>query len=165
MARLSRADFFLKANKKKLFEYYSDFTTNFLVSPIGGELARVTEEKSIKQSLKNIILTGPGERPFQPAFGSKLANLLFELNSEPDLSAAEFFIQYAIELNEPRVVLEDIKVEMLPASSYVGLYSPTSSDGYSGNTVSDNEAKVTITFTTVNNPELLTFTYILKRVR
>lgn len=165
MARLSRADFFLKSNKKKLFEYYSDFTTNFLVSPIGGELARVTEEKSIKQSLKNIILTGPGERPFQPAFGSKLANLLFELNSEPDLSAAEFFIQSAIELNEPRVVLEDIKVEMLPASSYVGLYSPTSSDGYSGNTVSDNEAKVTITFTTVNNPELLTFTYILKRVR
>lgn len=165
MARLSRADFFLKNNKKKLFEYYSDFTTNFLVSPVGGELARVTEEKSIKQSLKNIILTGPGERPFQPAFGSKLANLLFELNSEPDLSAAEFFIQSAIELNEPRVVLEDIKVEMLPVSSYVGLYSPTSSDGYSGNTVSDNEAKVTITFTTVNSPELLTFTYILKRVR
>jgi len=165
MSRLSRADFFLKNNKKKLFEFYSDFTNNFLVSPAGRELARTTEEKSIKQSLKNIILTAPGERPFRPNFGSKLANLLFELNSEPDLSAAEFFVQSAIEMNEPRVVLEDVKIEMKPGSSYIGLYTPTSSDGYTGSTVSDNEVKVTITFTTVNSPDVITFTHILKRVR
>jgi hypothetical protein len=64
MSRLTRAQTLTGAGKKE--EYYSDFLNSFAKTPVGEQLARVLNERSINQALKNIILTNRGERLFQP---------------------------------------------------------------------------------------------------
>ena len=143
MARPTRAET-LTENKKRV-EYYSDFTRNFNKTPVGNQLARVTNDSSIQQSLKNLILTNLGERLFQPYIGSNVLATLFENNSIETLSELEFYIQNAIDNSEPRVNLLDVSVK--------------------NSSVTEQEIVINIVYNTINNPEPTTFTYILKRVR
>jgi phage baseplate assembly protein W len=142
MARLTRAQTLIGTNRKT--EYFSDFVTSFAKTPVGDQLSRVVNEKSIFQSLKNLILTNLGERPFQPFIGSDVYRMLFENKYPEDLSDIEFYIQNTIENNEKRVNLIGVEV--------------TSGEN-------EHEIKVLIVFNTINNPEETTFEYVLKRVR
>lgn len=143
MSRPTRAET-LTENKKRV-EYYSDFTRNFNKTPVGNQLARVTNDSSIQQSLKNLILTNLGERLFQPYIGSNVLATLFENNSIETLSELEFYIQNAIDNSEPRVNLLDVSVK--------------------NSSITEQEIVINIVYNTINNPEPTTFTYILKRVR
>ena len=142
MARLSRAQTLTGSNKR--VEYYSDFTRNFAKTPVGNELSRVINDNSIQQSLKNLILTNLGERLFQPYVGSNVLASLFENNNQENFSELEFYIQNTIDNNEPRVNLLAINI---------------------GEGQSEHELLVEIVYNTINNPEEVTFTFILKRVR
>ena len=51
---------------------------SILKNPFSKDIASVTNEESIKQSIKNIVLTAPGEKLFNPKFGSNVYNMLFE---------------------------------------------------------------------------------------
>ncbi|QMP83939.1 MAG: hypothetical protein [Caudoviricetes sp.] len=142
MARITRAQ--TLTGEKRKTEFYSDFLSSFAKTPIGNQLAKVTNERSINQSLKNIILTDLGERLFQPNFGSNVRSLLFDNNLESNLTAIEFYISNSINLSEPRVNLIEVNLQI-------------------GN--NDNEVVVNIVYNTINNPETIVFEYILKRVR
>jgi phage baseplate assembly protein W len=142
MARLSRAETLTGSNRK--IEYFSDFTTSFAKTPVGDQLARVINEKSINQSLKNLILTNLGERLFQPYIGSNILSSLFELNDAQDLNDLEFYIENTIKNNERRVNLLGVDVS-------VGS--------------NENEIRISIVYNTINSPEQITFEYILRRVR
>lgn len=142
MSRLTRSETLTGSNKKT--EYYSDFLNSFAKTPAGNQLARVTNERSINQSLKNLILTNLGERLFQPYIGSNVTASLFENNYEEDLNDIEFYIENTIKNNEKRVNLIGVDVS-------------------NGN--SEHELIVSIVYNTINNPEPVTFDYILKRVR
>jgi phage baseplate assembly protein W len=141
-SRLSRAQTLIENNKKT--EFYSDFMTSFAKSPVGDQLAKVVNDRSINQSLKNIILTDVGERLFQPTFGSNVRAMLFENNVKENLTTLEFYISNSISLNEPRVNLIDVKL----------------SEG-----VNQHELVINILYNTINNPEPILFTYIFRRVR
>ena len=140
--KLSRADVLINNNKRA--ELNSDFLTNFAVSPVGNQLGRVVNDKSIVQSLKNIISTDIGERLFQPSIGSDVRRMLFENMAEDNLSMVSSFIQTAILRNEPRVSLIKIDVSSYPE---------------------ENGLAITIYYSLINNPDPLSFTFILKRVR
>lgn len=142
MSRITRAQSLSQNKKRDVF--FSDFMTSFAKTPVGDQLARVTNERSINQSLKNIILTEIGERLFQPNIGSTITSLLFDNNHNENLSSAEFLLNKSIEANEPRIVLIDVSID-------------TSYD--------EQELIINIIYTTINNPEPITFNYILKRVR
>lgn len=142
MARLSRAETLTGSNRR--IEYYSDFSTSFTKTPVGDQLARVINEKSINQSLKNLILTNLGERLFQPYIGSNVLATLFELNTAEDLTDLEFYIENTIKNNERRVNLLGVDVS-------------TGSN--------ENEVKISIVYNTINSSDQVTFEYILKRVR
>lgn len=141
-SRPTRAQTLIEGNKKS--EFYSDFLTSFSKTPVGNQLAKVVNERSINQSLKNIILTDVGERLFQPNFGSNVRALLFENNVEENLSTLEYYISNSIALNEPRVNLIELNLS-------------------TGET--EHELVVNIIYNTINNPEPVLFTYIFKRVR
>lgn len=143
MVRLSRAETLIGGNNRKI-EYYSDFTTSFTKTPVGDQLARVINEKSINQSLKNLILTNLGERLFQPYIGSNVLATLFELNNGENLNDVEFYIENTIKNNERRVNLLGVDVSL-------------------GD--NENEVKISIVYNTINSPEQITFEYILRRVR
>jgi phage baseplate assembly protein W len=140
-SRLTRAQT-LTDNKKS--ELYSDFLTSFSKTPAGNQLAKVVNERSINQSLKNIILTDFGERLFQPGIGSNIRAMLFENNIASNLSTLEFYISQSISINEPRVNLLEINL----------------STG-----TSEHELVINIIYTTINSPEPITFNYIFRRVR
>jgi phage baseplate assembly protein W len=143
MARLTRAQSLPSVNKE--VEVFSDFTTNFLKLPVGDQLARVTNTNSIKQSLKNLILTNTGERFFRPNLGGNIRSLLFENNSIENLTTAELYISRVIEVYEPRVQLLQTKI------------TPSEQN--------ENAVLITLVFRTLNNPEAQTFNIVLKRVR
>lgn len=142
MSRATRAESLTGSTRK--IEYSSDFLTSFAKTPVGNQLAKVTNEKSINQSLKNLILTNLGERLYQPFIGSNVMKSLFENNTSENLDTLQFYIENVIDNNESRINL--LGVEVVSGSS-------------------ENEIKVTIVYNTINNPEPVTFEYILKRVR
>lgn len=143
MARLSRAQ--ILTGQKRETEIFSDFTNNFLRTPVGDQLARNVNNNSIKQSLRNLILTNTGERLFNYNLGGNLNAMLFEQNIEENLARAEFLIRNTIEQYEPRVKLLNLRV------------SPSETN--------ENEVIISIVFNTINNAEPVTLTLLFKRVR
>jgi hypothetical protein len=139
---ITRADTLTSTLKKQ--EYFSDFLTSFAYSPIGNNLGRVVNENSIKQSLKNLIMTNIGERLFQPTIGSNVMNALFDPNSIITLSNIEFYVKNTIKFNEPRVSLLNVIAK---------------------NTSDENQIQIDIIFSLINNPEPISLSLILKRVR
>ena len=139
---ITRADKLTVSKKQQ--EYFSDFLNSFAYSPVNNNLAKVSNEESVKQSLKNLILTSLGERIFQPNIGSGVNNLLFENSTRPTLNSIEFNIQNTIKYNEPRVNIIDVKAK---------------------ETTNPNAVQVDIVFSMINNPEPISINFILKRVR
>ena len=104
----SRADNITQITKTP--DIFSDFFTNFSKHPVTKELARLRNDQSIKQSVRNLILTNYGERLFQPGIGSNIYRSLFEPN---DVIAAEdikYHIETTVRQNEPRVNLLQVDV-------------------------------------------------------
>ena len=141
MATVTRADRNTSTAKKQ--EYFSDFLDSFAISPVGGELGKVVNERSVTQSIKNLIMTSLGERLFQPTVGSNIYNSLFEFNDNLTNASIEFNIANTLKYNEPRCNLISVNV--------------SSTDDYS--------LQVTITYALINNPEPITINFMLKRVR
>lgn len=57
---------------------FKDIPMNFFKNPFTKDIGSVSNEESIKQSIRNILLTAPGEKLFQPKFGSRIYQMLFE---------------------------------------------------------------------------------------
>ena len=53
-----------------------------MLDPSDGFRLTRTLKEVVSQNLKMLLLTSPGERIMEPAFGVGLYNLLFELNTE-----------------------------------------------------------------------------------
>ena len=144
--------------KEKQTEYFSDFLNSFAKTPVGNQLGRVTNEKSVNQSLRNLIKTNLGERFFQPIVGSDVNASLFENVNNILLNDIEENIKLTIQNNEPRINLLEVSVQ-----------SSEISDGeardFGGFLIQNNSISVTIVYNIINNPEEITLTTILTRVR
>ena len=57
---------------------YSDFFTNLDNNPVSEDVAVKTNENAIRQSIRNLLMTNRGERPFQPDLGGNITAMLFE---------------------------------------------------------------------------------------
>jgi phage baseplate assembly protein W len=161
---LTRADALGTATSKRT-EYFSDFLNSFAKTPFGNQLGRITNEQAVNQSLRNLILTNLGERPFQPYIGSNIRDMLFEMNDDTSLTKAEYYIQTVIENNEPRVNLQSVSVDsganFLSSAQVVGNEFATSKSFGS----EENSIRITIVYNLINNPAPITLTILLKRVR
>lgn len=140
---LTRAD--ALTGKKIQKEYYSDFLTSFAKTPFGNQLAKVTNEQSVNQSIRNLIRTNLGERLFQPLVGSDVMATLFENNTPESLTMLEMFIENTIRNNEPRVN---------SLQTFVNT-----------ETLDENSVEITLIYNLINNPEEITLNILLKRVR
>lgn len=90
---------------------YTDLDLTFTVHPIKKDLSINSDSESIRNSVKNLILTNHYERPFHPEIGSNITKLLFELNSPLLKNHIENEIFNTITNFEPRVRLINISVE------------------------------------------------------
>lgn len=123
---------------------YSDFDFGFEVHPVSKQLLKKYDDRAINQSLINLILTNPKERPFQPWIGSRVNSALFEPLSPIVEDMLEREIKTVIEEFEPRVLLTNVKV----IADYEW-----------------NSYNVTIEYRIINRPEPLVFEFVLKRNR
>jgi len=142
MATTSYADKFTTTSLRS--ERYSDFYNWFSKNFGTKDLARLTNENSVINSLKNIIQTRKGERPFQPEFGCNLAGLLFENFSKFTTDAIETEIRTAVENFEPRI--KTITVKAIE-------------------TQDNHSIELQLFFTTINNPDNISISFLLSRLR
>ena len=89
---------------------YSDLDLNFQIHPIRKDINRHIGDLAVINSVKNLILTGHYERPFQPDLGSNIRRLLFENMDTVTATAIEREITQTLENFEPRVTVSRAEV-------------------------------------------------------
>lgn len=77
---------------------------------MNDDLIALKNENAIARSIRNLILTTPGEKPFQPLVGSRVSALLFELMDQITATQIKSEIEYTINNFEPRVTLLSVVV-------------------------------------------------------
>ena len=114
---------------------YKDLNMFFTKHPTSKDVSKVTDIQAIKRAVRNLVLLNRGEKPFHPEIGGNVHGSLFE-NFTP---MAEIELQTAIEstlsIYEPRVVLEQVKVN--------------DDEGYS---LDQNKLGITVSFSIANVP-------------
>ena len=122
---------------------YSDIDLTF-AKRSSGDVYKKTDAAAVKQSIKNLLLTNLGEKPFNPYFGGGLSDLLFEL-ADNDLDILlEDQITAAIENWEPRAKLISIVPNIQP---------------------DNNTARVKIVFQIISTSEEVVFETTVARLR
>jgi phage baseplate assembly protein W len=90
---------------------FKDLSMSFKFNPLSGDLIALKNENAIARSVRNIVLTTPGEKIHDPYFGSNVNALLFENVDEISAVAIRDEIENSLKNYEPRIVLEEIIVD------------------------------------------------------
>ena len=100
--------------ERQLSRAFKDFSILMKPNPNTEDFTTVKNENAIKQSVRNLVLTGMGERPFQPKTGSRLRELLFE---PYDVFVAQDIKEEIINVCtrlEPRINVRSVRVQQDP---------------------------------------------------
>ena len=93
---------------------FKDLSMSFKTNPLNDDLIGLKNTSAIARSLKNIVFTQPGEKFFNPGFGSRISESLFENVDDVSALAIEDEIRSSIINFEPRVNLLDVSVNPNP---------------------------------------------------
>lgn len=91
---------------------FKDLSMSFQISPLNNDILAIKNETAIARSIRNIVLTRPGERFFNADFGSNVSSSLFENMDEIASDTIRGQILESINLYEPRV--NNVSVEVAP---------------------------------------------------
>jgi phage baseplate assembly protein W len=95
---------------QRISKEFKDVSATFKLNPINLDLITLSNENAIARSIRNLIFTIPGEKPFEPLIGSNVTNLLFENMDSLTASSIQTEIENTINNFEPRVQLVQVKV-------------------------------------------------------
>ena len=90
---------------------FKDVSMSFSKNPLTNDVVTIKDRTAIARSLRNIVFTRRGEKFFQPDFGSRLSESLFENVSGAAALAIRDEIDRSITNFEPRVILRNVKVK------------------------------------------------------
>jgi uncharacterized protein len=79
-----------------------------------GQMTWSAGEANVREAICIILRTKPGERVLLPEFGCGLDRYLFEPNSIGTLRLIQEEVKRALGRWEPRILLEDVRVETNP---------------------------------------------------
>ena len=82
-------------------------------------LSPQADERIIKNDLKQLLLTRPGERVMRPDFGTPIRDTVFEPLDNPTLVILRNGIKSAIDRFEPRVRVREIKLNTNVDTGYL----------------------------------------------
>jgi phage baseplate assembly protein W len=100
---------------------------------VQGNLQFSAAERNIEQSIGIILGTKLGERVYRPNFGSRLSELVFAPMNTQTLLLIRLYIQEALEMWEPRIVIDGIYTEPDPLKGRVDVtiqYHPKDAHDY-----------------------------------
>ena len=93
---------------------FKDVSMSFESNPLNDDLVSLSDTAAIARSIRNIVFTQPGEKFFNPDFGSRISESLFENVDEVSALAIEDEIKSSIINFEPRVNLSFVSVNPNP---------------------------------------------------
>ena len=86
---------------------FKDLSMSFETNPLNDDLVSLSDTSAIARSIRNIVFTSPGEKFFNPDFGSRVSESLFENVDNVSALAIKDEIKSSIINFEPRVNLLD----------------------------------------------------------
>jgi phage baseplate assembly protein W len=89
---------------------FLDISSSFQINPLNFDLISIKNETAIARSLRNLVLTAPGEKFFNENLGSRISQSLFENIDEINASIIKNEITNTIKNYEPRVELIEVFV-------------------------------------------------------
>tara|TARA_Y100001935_G_scaffold217898_1_gene190425 strand:+ start:2508 stop:2909 length:402 start_codon:yes stop_codon:yes gene_type:complete len=95
---------------QRVSKSFKDISMSFKFSPLSGDLITLKNENAIARAVRNIVLTTPGEKFFDPEFGSSVSEILFENVDDITALSIQDEIKNCLQNYEPRVELIDVKV-------------------------------------------------------
>ena len=113
---------------------FKDINLSFKRHPVTSDVVTIRNEDAIKRSVKNIIFTILGEKPFLPTFGSVINESLFDLNTNLSEIRITDEIKSSLLNYEPRIDNIEVTVQVAPDRNemnctvqydIVGLPAPT----------------------------------------
>ena len=93
---------------------FKDITLSFKRHPVTNDVVTIRDEDAIKRSVKNIIFTIVGEKPYSHNFGSKINDSLFELSTSLNEMRVADEIKQSLLNYEPRISNIDVTVTVAP---------------------------------------------------
>ncbi|MAS47949.1 MAG: hypothetical protein CL557_11110 [Alphaproteobacteria bacterium] len=87
---------------------FNDIGMAFGRNPFTDDVSIVKNDNAIKQSIRNLVMTTPGEKPFQPNIGCGVYSLLFEPLDAFSADAIKSEIINTINQYERRVQLRNV---------------------------------------------------------
>lgn len=130
--------------KSKKITLYQDFKKTLEKSPVSSDLTVLKDEDSVKEAIKNLILTDRGERLMQPDLGGNISAMLFENITPATLVLIQNNVRTTLDLYEPRAELIDV---------------------IASSNIDDNVVKVQITFYITNVQQPIALDVFLERTR
>ena len=123
---------------------FVDLDLDFTRNPITNDVSFKFNEEAVKRSVRNIILTNYGEKPYVPEFGGNVKSSLFENFTPINVVTLKGQLETAIRNFEPRASL--LKIEVTPD-------------------IDENDLVVNVVFRVVNSKEPVTISVALERIR
>lgn len=123
---------------------FVDLDLDFTRNPITNDVSLKFNDEAVKRSIRNIVLTNSGEKPYVPEFGGNIKASLFENFTPVTVVTLKGQIETAIRNFEPRANL--LKVEVTER-------------------IDSNELIVSIVFSILNSQDPITLEVPLERIR
>lgn len=95
---------------QRVSQGFKDVSATFKINPINDDIIVIKNANAIARSIRNLVFTVPGEKPFEPTLGSRVSQLLFENLDTLTASAIQSEIENTINSFEPRVNLLNVIV-------------------------------------------------------
>ena len=96
---------------QRVSKSFKDISMSFKFNPLSGDLITLKNENAIARAVRNIVLTTPGEKFFDPDFGSSVGEILFENVDDITAISIQDEIKTCLGNYEPRVELIDVFVD------------------------------------------------------
>ena len=103
--------------QQRVSQSFKDISMSFETNPLNEDLIALKNSSAIARSIRNIVFTQPGEKFFNPEFGSRVSESLFEIVDEVSTIAIRDEIRSSIINYEPRVNLLDVLVNPNPGEN------------------------------------------------
>ena len=99
---------------ERISQGFKDISMSFQTNPLNSDLIALKNATAISRSLRNIVLTVPGEKFFNERFGSRVSESLFENIDSITANIIEGEIRTSIINYEPRVRLLTVQAIPIP---------------------------------------------------
>ena len=96
--------------QQRVSQSFKDISMSFETNPLNDDLIALKNTSAVARSLRNIVFTQPGEKFFQPEFGSRVTESLFDIADDVSALTIRDEIRSSIINYEPRVKLLDVTV-------------------------------------------------------